>query len=186
VDRAFEQVIGLPCWYVRRRRRCQIHMEFGAPHHRIEEVTDLLVSVPGLPPSAPRRDNAIEGEWHLWIQTRHWELSWRGSSIASSESVMPAIDKALAFHDGQAIERVTVDPANGATRFEFDLGCVLATWPRPEPSEYGREQWTLFRRSTATVFAVREDGWYLDAPDDTEPEGEPWRPLPATSPIVGA
>jgi hypothetical protein len=179
VDKAFAPLIGLPSWWVRRQRR-QILMEFGTPSHRIGEVQDILVDVPGLPDEAPVRYSEIEGEWRLWIEGADWELSWRGTSIARRESDIALIEKALAFHDGQALQRVTVDPSNGATRFEFDLGCVLETWPRPRPEhhEYLRDQWHLVHRPTERWISVREDGRYMDGPGNVPVEDELYRPLP--------
>jgi hypothetical protein len=180
VDKAFAPLIGLPSWWVRRQQR-QIVMEFGAPYQRIYEVTDFLTpTVPGLPDNAPQRLNEVEGEWHLWIDEADWELSWRGTPIARRESDIPLIEKALKFHDGQALQRVTVEPANGATRFEFDLDCVIETWPRPRPEhhEYLRDQWHLTHRPTEWWFSVREDGRYSNGPGNVPKDDELYRPLP--------
>jgi hypothetical protein len=144
-------------------------------------VTDFLTpTVPGLPVNAPQRLNEVEGEWHLWIHEPDWELSWRGTSIARRESDIALIEKALAFLDGQALQRVTVDPTNGATRFEFDLGCVLETWPRPRPEhhEYLRDQWHLFHRPAEWCISVREDGRYMEGSENVPKEDELYRPLP--------
>jgi hypothetical protein len=54
--------------------------------------------------------------------------------------------QALGELDGQALSSVELDGAE--TRFGFDLGCELETWPDNEV--YGAElieQWTLYQPS---------------------------------------
>ena len=87
--------------------------------------------------------------------------------------------RALHVLNSQAMTGVTVDPADGNTRFAFDLGCVLTTTPAgsdvygPEPVE----QWLLYQPS-GDVLTVRDDGRYALEPGTTEDGDERWIPIP--------
>jgi hypothetical protein len=70
-----------------------------------------------------------------------------------------------------------VDAADGSTRFDFDLDCVLDTWP--DHAGYGAEteQWYLFQPS-GLVLTVRDDGRYSNVPGDEAQQEEAWLVLP--------
>ena len=61
---------------------------------------------------------------------------------------------------------VSVGPKRGHSRFTFDLGGSLETWPYGEdPTD---EQW-IIHRGTET-FAYRADGHYSHSPSESLPE----------------
>ena len=52
-----------------------------------------------------------------------------GVQLAHCESDDLTMARALRVLNGQALTEVDVEPADGRTRFSFDLGCTLLTWP---------------------------------------------------------
>ena len=67
----------------------------------------------------------------------------RAAQLAHHESDDVTIERALHLLNGQAITAVNVSPADGSTKFTFDLGCVMTTTPprstctSPRPSSNG-------------------------------------------------
>ena len=80
------------------------------------------------------------------------------------------MDRAAANVDGQNISSIFVEPLSGESRFEFDLGGLIETWPYgDDPTE---EQWYIY--GPEEVFAYRADGLYCKQPGDTPCENEIW------------
>ncbi|HEX8341242.1 MAG TPA: hypothetical protein VF624_10060 [Tepidisphaeraceae bacterium] len=149
-DDLFTPLVNLPCWGVRQGHGSFVTMEFGQPHQVIHEVWT--------PKSGshrhPRRVVAIRGDWHLWIYCCSWQIKHFDETLATSESTAKAIAVACNRLDGQSFNGFQAQPAEGKSRFAFDLGGVLETWPT---SDRVLEQWLLYCPD-GNVFTYRSDG----------------------------
>jgi hypothetical protein len=66
-----------------------------------------------------------------------------GTALAHEESDDITISRALGVLNGQILTGASIEPGS-RTRFTFDLGCALASYPAP-PGTYGpipAQQWT--------------------------------------------
>lgn len=166
---AFAPVLGCPAWQVKKGHGSFLTLEFGAP--RLEVGPVRKSRKPGCP---GHRDVAVTGDWHLWIYCCGWNIVQDSERMAHSESADAAIAKATGWLDGQLLERLWMEPGTTVTRFEFDLGGVLETFPvGDDPSD---EQWFLYEPS-GDVLGVRADGRFSYGPGDTPPDEVRWLPL---------
>ena len=183
VSGAFAPILGRPTWLVQCAYGSFVTMEFGAPALQIAEPRLMRVGIGGAPALAMRRSVSVRGLWHLWIYCCEWSLTLDGSQLAHDESRRIAMDRALRLLNGQALTRVQVDPSDGSTLFEFDLGCTLATNPAPSGT-YGDEpitQWKLYDLGPGgKVLEVRDDGLYCVSGLAATSEDEHWLPIPTT------
>jgi hypothetical protein len=89
------------------------------------------------------------------------------------------MNRTLAVLNGQALQAVDIEP-DGRTRFAFDLGCSLLTYPAP-PGTYDDpvEQWKLLSRSESglAVLIIRGDGMYSIGDGHEKPGDEYWLPI---------
>jgi hypothetical protein len=157
-------VLGLPAWGVKQGHGSFLTFEFGPPKL---EVTERHSPEKGL-----RRSAYVQGQWHLWIYCCHWRALQDESQVAWSEDNDQVIGRATATLNAQKLVGVCVDPDNGRSSFNFDLGGALETWP------YGvdltEEQWKILTDNKS--FAYRADGQYACGPS-TAPDLERWLPL---------
>ena len=175
VSAAFEPLMGTPSWHTVRGWGRFFTMEFGQPSLTIDHPRRLPIGIEGAPKDAIRRPVHVRGEWHLWIYHSQWLLTLEGSHLARSESDNQTIDRALAVLNGQQLINVQVAPIDGRSRFEFDLGCVLDTWPIPAEDELD-VQWMLYQPADE-VLTVRRDGKYCLASAKAKDEDKVWLPL---------
>lgn len=68
---------------------------------------------------------------------------------------------------------VSLDPVAGKSRFRFDLGGQLDTWPTGD--DLTEVQWLIY--GPQSVFRYRADGRYSEQPGDTPREDERWHGL---------
>ena len=158
-----EHLYGLPCWHVKQGHGSFLTLEFGTPRQRIREV----LHVPGSRFfHHPSRGVFINGEWRLWIYCCAWRIRRDAEELAHSESATDVIAEACRALDGQKLIRFEYCPEKGTSRFTFDLGGVLSTWPAgPEPMD----QWILYA-GEHFAFAYRSDGTFRDAAAEGQPE----------------
>ncbi len=178
---AIAPVIGRPSFLVRQGYGSVITLEFGEPHLDVAEPRPLTTRLGDSTAPMMRRRVRVRGDWHLFVYMCAWSLSAGGLELAHSKSDEATIDEALRVLDGQALLNVAVHGSNGATVFEFDLGCVLTTAPYPpdaddDPNEPD-EQWMLFQPS-GEVFTVRVDGRWSNHPGNQNPDLARWETLP--------
>jgi hypothetical protein len=95
-------------------------------------------------------------------------------NIASYKSSNSLIDKALAVIEGQKITNIIINPENGNTVFEFDLGGRLETYAYNGDELY--EQWLVYEPS-GNVLSIREDGRYSYQSGDTPPDKQEWHAI---------
>src|SRR5262249_16915476 len=121
-----------------------------------------------------QRGVTVRGQWHLWIYICYWSIRLDGKQIAHANSANWRIERAVGLLDGQTLTRVSVNPGDASSVFEFDLGGELHTWPWSDDRE--NEQWHLFEPS-GYVLTVRGDGRYCHSPGNTPPDQEQWHSL---------
>ncbi|WNJ89229.1 hypothetical protein [Bosea sp. 685] len=175
VQSVFAPVLGLPAWSVQKGQGSMLTFEFGNPSLYIREPIETKEAA-SAKIVAWRRRRTVKpiGEWWLWIYCCNWRCIVRGREAAHSESTSKRIGSAARELDGQRLLSISVDPLKGTSRFAFDLGAVLETWPYED--EDLDEQWWLQHRSSYT-FAYRKDGRYSWS---AERSGEEvWLPLPS-------
>jgi hypothetical protein len=173
-----EPVLGHPSWLVRRGHGSFITMEFGAPEVHVGDPKLRKTYIDGAPDETLQRLSYVDGQWHLWIYCCEWSLILNGALLAHNESSDPAMQRALHVLNGQKLAAVDVEPADGRTRFTFDLGCSLITRPAPT-GVYGDEpgaQWYQYVRS-GPVLSVRGDGGYKIDDRHDMPDEQLWLPI---------
>lgn len=146
-------------WGVAKGHGSFLTFEFGSPSLVVHDH-----------PSRNRRSAYARGAWSLWIYCCHWRITRSGEQLAWSEDDATTITNAAAYLNGQRLSAIAVSPSDGHTRFSFDLGGVLETWPYgDDPAE---EQWNVtghdavFRVNAASHYEigslhapVSDDGW---------------------------
>lgn len=174
-----EPVLGRPSWLVRLGYGTFITMEFGEPAVRVSDPVLTKIHIDGAPGQARTRRSTVGGQWHLWVYCCQWSLLLGGTQLADSESDDTTMHRALHVLDGQALTAVEIEPADGRTRFTFDLGCSLLTCPDPPGTGGDTEpavQWYLYLRS-GPVLAVRDDGHYEISDRREDPANYLWLPI---------
>src|SRR5260370_42664315 len=104
----------------------------------------------------------VRGQWWLWIYCSFWRLSLNGELLATGAYADRRITRAIAQLDGQALTSVTINPTTGASRFKFDLGCVLEC--RRYERDSDAELWMLYEPN-GNVLSVRANGTFTHGPD---------------------
>src|SRR5204863_2501199 len=92
--------------------------------------------------------------WWLWVFCSYWRLNSAGMDSVTGSCSIKKIQKVIAQLSGQKVIAVTINPETGATRFAFDLGCLLDC-RRFEPDD--ADLWTLYKPSGYTL-SVHGDG----------------------------
>jgi len=165
LDSFASPIIGHPAWGAKQGYGSFLTIEFGEPALRVKEYNSERRGF--------RRQAYVEGQWHFWIYCCEWRFSASGQPIAWSEDGRDDIARATSILDGQKLTKILVSPADGRSRFEFDLGGLLETWPvGDDPTT---EQWYIY--GPEAVFAYRADGHYNLESSDTPPDRTPWQPL---------
>jgi hypothetical protein len=93
--------------------------------------------------------------------------------LAWSEDDAATIDRAAAALNGQQLTAIAVDPSYGRTKFDFDLGCALETWPYGDDRD--EEQWSVSTREA--VLRINAAGRYEIAAIDAPLSDDSWLPL---------
>lgn len=165
LDRFLGPMIGVPAWGVKQGHGSFLTFEFGEPTLEVQECQSAEKEL--------RRSAYVQGQSHLWIYCCHWRAIQDDKQLAWSEDTNDLIDRATTTLDGQKLMAVSVGPKAGHSRFTFDLGGSLETWPYEDNST--DEQWIIYRG--AETFAYRADGHYSCGPSNRSPELERWLPL---------
>jgi len=158
-------MIGHVAWGTKQGYGSFVTIEFGEPELKIHEWHS---DERGL-----RREAYVQGQWHIWIYCCEWRVFVDDQAIAWSEDGREDIARATANLDGQKLSKIAVFPSAGRSRFEFDLGGIVETWPvGDDPTT---EQWYIY--GPDSVFAYRADGQYSLQPADTPREMTRWQSL---------
>lgn len=165
---AFAPILGRPAWQVKQGHGSFLTLEFGEPR--------LLIDEPKERRGRRYRIVTIRGDWHLWVYCCSWDIFQDGERLAHSESDHQTIEKATNQLDGQHLEKLWIEPGTVATRFEFDLGGILSTFPFESDDDEPNEQWMLFEPS-GRVVSIRSDNRFSYHPGNTPPSEVRWLPL---------
>lgn len=142
-------------------------MMFGTPSLEIREPYVTKFASEAAKRMASRRNVTIRGEWWLWIYCSYWSLTSDDRRLATGSSSARQIEWAIQQLDGQKLVSAVVKPETGATKFAFDLGCVLDC--RRFERNSNQELWMLYKPS-GYVLSAHGDGAISHFRD----EG-PWR-----------
>ena len=171
-DQSFKQLLGKPCWGVKRGCGSFLTIEFGQPHLKIYEPRVTTSTSKKVQASAARRQAYVRGDWHLWIYCCDWSVSDGSNKLVGDTYSRKSIDLAAKFLNGQALVASTLISRGMRTVLEFDLGARLET------KRYNRtdEQWMLYEPG-GKVLTVRADKHYSYDPGDLEPNMLRWPPM---------
>ena len=183
ISEILQPILGHPSWLVQCGYGSFITMEFGAPEVTVGQPIRMPVAIEGAPAKTPRRLANVTGEWHLWIYCCHWSLRLDDVQVAHNESNPVTMNRALGVLNGQILQSVDIEPVDGRTRFTFDLGCSLVTYPAPSGSYSDEpvEQWKLHPR-TGSYLTIRADGAYWLGDRHQKPDDMHWEPM--TEPVA--
>lgn len=145
IERSFQPLYGHSCWGIRYDRMLNLSMSFGEPSLHVREPFRSDSTSEVAQRIASRRLVTVRGEWWLWIYSCYWRLTSDDRQLATGSSSLRRIEQAIAQLDGQQLVSATVEPETGATRFDFDLGCVLHC--RRFARDNDAELWTLYKPS---------------------------------------
>jgi hypothetical protein len=171
--------LGKPCWLARHGHGSFVTMEFGEPQVEIGEPKLRRVYIEDAPERSLQRLAFVRGDWHLWIYCCRWSLTLDGTVLARDQSDDITMNRALAVLNGQILTAATIEPGS-LTRFCFDLGCILTTYPAP-PGIYENEpagQWKWYT-GTGPVLLMRGDGSYSVSGPHEKPDDHQWLPITA-------
>jgi hypothetical protein len=166
IDRSFQPLYGRPCWGLRYDRNVNLSINFGKPSLRVREPFRTDSTCEAVRRLASRRLVTVRGEWWLWIYCCYWRLTSGDLELATGSSSIRRIERATAQLEGQELLSVAVEPETGATRFAFDLGCVL--YCRRFERDTDTELWILYKPS-GYVLSVQGNGTFSHQ-RDTEVE----------------
>jgi len=157
IDRSFQPLYGHPCWGLHFERNLNLSMNFGKPSLRVREPYDTDSKSKAVRRMASRRMVTVHGQWWLWFYCCCWRLTCGDLRLATSSSALRRIKRATVQLDGQKLVSLAVTPETGATRFDFDLGCVLHC--RRFERDSDAELWMLYKPS-GYVLSVHANGTF--------------------------
>jgi hypothetical protein len=157
IKRSFQPVYGQPCWGLNYDRCLNLSMNFGKPSLCVREPCNTNSKSEVVQRLAAQRLVTVRGKWWLWIYYCSWRLTSDGLPLATSSSSLKRIERATAKLAGQALVSVEVEPETSATRFCFDLGCVLHCRRFEEDTD--AELWMLYKPS-GYVLSVHGNGTF--------------------------
>jgi hypothetical protein len=172
ISKTFKQLYGKPCWSVKYDPQLNLSLSFGEPVLRIREPYKTKSKSKRIRRLAASRHISIKGAWWLWIYGSYWRLSQDGKTIARSSSTTRKIKMGMESHGGQKLTHVNLDPRNGKTRFEFDLGGVLEARRFDRASDI--ELWLLYKPN-GYVLSIRGEGQYNHTLGSSHDEN--WKPI---------
>ena len=153
----FNPLLGEVCWGIDWDPQLNLSMNFGRPHLRVREPRETESKFKRIRDLYARRVVTLRGDWWLWIFCAYWKLSIRGKVAARGSSTPAAIKRALHLLKGQRLASVTIDPRNGRTSLEFDLGASLEV--RRFDNSGDSDMWLLYKPRNR-VLSVRGNGTY--------------------------
>lgn len=155
IEKSFQPLYGRPCWGLSYDRYLNLSMNFGDPSLRVREPYRTRSASEAVQRMAARRLVTIRGEWWLWLHCCYWRLSGEAHDLATGSSSLRRIQQAVSQLEGQALTAVTIESRTGASRFIFDLGCVLHC--RRFERDSDEELWALYEPG-GIVLSAHGDG----------------------------
>jgi hypothetical protein len=155
VTKSFKPLYGMSCWGIRWDPQLNLSLNFGKPFLKIREPYNTKSTSKAIKRLAARRQITIRGEWYLWVYGSYWKIFQKNEQVASSSSSARRKDAAIAGLEGQKLIHVTINPKNGKTRFDFDLGGILEVRRFDAISDL--ELWMLYEPN-GYVLSCKGDG----------------------------
>ncbi len=124
---------GLCCWNLQNVHGSWISLNFGKPHLVIEEPKPTSSSER----RRELRNATLRGDYWLWLELCHWNITFKNKDIANSESDKTEIRKALSVIDGQILNKIEITANPVTTNFFFDLGGIIHTHQYDEQDNDG-------------------------------------------------
>ena len=155
IDKSFQPLYGQPCWGLHHERLLNLSMNFGKPSLSVREPYNTDSKSKVVRQIAARRQVTVRGNWWLWVYLCYWRLTSDSLELATGSSSCRRIERATAQLEGQKLVSVEIQPETGATRFVFDLGCVLHC--RRFKRNTDSELWMLYKPS-GYVLSVHGNG----------------------------
>ena len=171
IDRAFGEIIDLPCWGVQWEPQLGLSFNFGAPRLLIREPLVSRASSPRVRRLFAHRNVTVRGKWWFWAFTSRWRLTLRDATPITQTASGRRIHESLTWLDGQRLVSARVETDTGTSEFSFDLGAILLI----RRSQDVKELWSLYHPN-ARVLVVRADGYFSH---ERSTAREQWRPLPS-------
>jgi hypothetical protein len=157
----FRPLHRLPCWGVHWEPQLNLSMNFGAPRLTVREPKKSTARSVRVRLQLSHRLVTVRGQWWLWLFWSRWTLSVQGLPSVRSTSSALRIREALRLLDGQRLVKTVISPADGRTRFEFDLGAILDV--RELDRSTDTDIWSLYKPDRR-VLSVRGDGFFSLGP----------------------
>jgi len=101
----------------------------------------------------------------LWLFRSRWTLSIQGLDPVRNTGSARRILEALRLLEGQRLTKTVIAPADGRTRFEFDLGATLDVRELDRSSD--SDIWSLYKPDRR-VLSVRGDGAFSLGPGNED------------------
>ena len=154
LERHFVPLRRLPCWDVHWCSQFNLYLNFGAPRLIVRQPRKTTARS-RLRPLLSHRLVTVKGQWRLWLFWSRWTLSVRGLPPVRNTGSARRIREALRLLNGQCLTKTVISPADGRTRFEFDLGATLDA--RTLDRSTNSDIWSLYKPDRR-VLSVRGDG----------------------------
>lgn len=145
ITEIFKPLLGEVGWNVKLGIGSFLTMEFGNP---------ISIS-----PSHQR------GEWHLWIYCAGWYLENPNGVFIGSEDSRDIIRKEIQVLEGQKISNIQISTVAFETKFVFDDGIVLHTFPLSFFDDC--ESWQLFTPEKKVLIINPNGEWTYELANKT-------------------
>lgn len=148
IHKIINPLLGHTAWNVRLGIGSFITMEFGS------QVINSL--------------GKDRGEWYLWIYCCGWYLEKPEGIFIGCEDPRGIIKQEIAILEGCGLEDVVISPIAFETKFVFDHGLVLHTFPLNfiDPCEY----WMLYTPDGKVLVIGPASKWSFELSSKSRPE----------------
>lgn len=169
--KAFDPLIGKPCWNVHFDGNTGLWLQFGDPSLHVREPRESSGPSERIREHFSYRLVTVRGEWTLVVNCGRWTLDLRERRAATNRSPYKRITTSIARLEGQRLASVAIAPDTARTVLSFDLGAVLEI--RGSECDDG-DLWTLYR-PLGLGLSVRASGEYSAGRTSRD---DVWRRLP--------
>lgn len=144
IERVFAPLREHPCWGLHYSSQLNLSVNFGKPSLLVREPRQIAAKSRAVQRMFARRNVTLRGQWWLWLRMCYWKLSVDDRVLVTfGTASQRRLNCAFGELEGQKLVEVFVNPATGATRFDFDLGCRLEC--RRFEKKSTTDLWCLYR-----------------------------------------
>lgn len=137
ITEIFKPLLGREAWSVKLGIGSFLTMEFGNP---------ISISA-----------NDKRGEWYLWIYCAGWYLENPNGVFIGSEDSRDILGKEVRVLEGHKLENILISTVAFETKFFFDNGIVLHTFPLSFFDDC--ESWKLFTPEKRVLIVYPKGEW---------------------------